>query len=180
MIVLHEFWWHSDFVYAPKQLLLFTHVLLERTQLKKQSSIHHAWNVSFFVDLRQEICFSVPMGPIRSGFSDKVKLLKFPSSSQAFCFTMKRFRSLIRVKNSPFISPGLFFLLEHFPCQLVTQMQICMCQSSPGRIGVTGHGPRQLLTEEECPGQHTEQVSYFHAYMCCTPVRADDLPTQVN
>lgn len=108
-ITQQEFWRHNDFVYAPKQLLLFTHVLLERTWLKEQSSIRHAWNVSFFVDLRQEICFSVPMGAVRSGFSDKVRLLKFPSSSQAFRFTMKRFRSLIQVKNSPFISPGLFF-----------------------------------------------------------------------
>ena len=30
-ITQHEFWQHNDFGHAPKQLLLFTHVLLQRT-----------------------------------------------------------------------------------------------------------------------------------------------------
>lgn len=119
---------------------------------------------------------------VQSGLVSVTKLncWNFLPSSQASCFTMKRFRDPIQVKNGPSVSPGLFFLLDHFPCQLVTQMQTCMCQSSPGRIGATGHGPRQVLTAEECPGQHTKQVPHFPAYLCCTPVRADDLPTQVN
>lgn len=84
---------------------------------------------------------------------------------------MKRFRDL---KDSP-LFPKAVFLLDHFTCQLVKQMQTCMCQSSPERTGVAGHGPREVLRAEECLGQHKKQISAFPAYMGGTPVRADDL-----
>lgn len=111
----------------------------------------------------------------------------FHVSSQASCFTVKRFGNPIQMKNSPFISPKLCcldflfvcFLLDHYPCQQVTQMQSCLCQSSPGRTAVASHGLGQVLTAE-CPGQHTHPVSLFFTYTCSAPVRADDLPTQVN
>lgn len=129
-------------------------------------------NATCFVDFRQETCFSVSVCTVRHGFADK--LLKFPPLISGLLLYSEKIRECCLDFFFFF-----FLVLDHYPCHQVTQMQSCLCQSSPGRTAVTSHGLGQVLTAE-CPRQHTHPVSRFSAYMCSAPVRADDLPTQVN
>lgn len=72
----------------------------------------------------------------------------------------------------------IFNFLDH---SLVSRSYRCShdIPEQPGRTGGMSHGLGEELTAE-CPGQHTHPVSHFSACTCFAPVRADDLPTQVN
>lgn len=153
------------FGHTLKYLSISTHVCIQRTWLRKQSSTQKYEMILALWTLGKRLAFLCLY--VQLGVVSEANCQNFSPSSQASCFTVKWFKNPIQVKNSPIISPKLCFVwifnlfFRSSPCQQVIQMQPWLARAAQEGLEWWALGWERRSQQSVQDSTHTQPLIFL-------------------